>query len=217
MTEEEWLATTNPWKLIKFLCEKPHQPKKWSVRILGWLGRKNFVVSKRKFQLLILAYCHRLEHLITDERDKNALRVAEIYVEELVTVDRLTEAMEICSPDQVTGGSPWLAWFVAFACLVPFGELPVQSDESAAEYTLKLLHCAAALVRTGRANSLSELNGQLRLEWARVRTPESKVLVNLLREIFGNPFRSIKLEPWDADDLTDNPSAYFLVRLRVLN
>ena len=28
---------------------------------------------------------------------------------------------------------------------------------------------------------------------------------------------TLRMVTWDADDLTDNPSAYFLVRLRVLN
>ena len=60
MTEADWLACTDPWKL----CSE-----------MGWKG------SHRKFRLFGVACCRSLWHLAGDDVTRNAIEVAERYAD----------------------------------------------------------------------------------------------------------------------------------------
>jgi hypothetical protein len=60
VTEREWLAATDPTPLLQFLEKK---------------------VSDRKFRLFGVACCHRIWHLLTDERSRECVAVAECYAD----------------------------------------------------------------------------------------------------------------------------------------
>jgi hypothetical protein len=66
MTEQEWLACTDAMKMRECIL---HNKK----------------VSERKLRLFALACCCRFLHLLTDERSRHALTVAEEFVEGRIT------------------------------------------------------------------------------------------------------------------------------------
>lgn len=71
MTEAEWLACTNPDVMLDHL-EKG--------------------VSERKLRLHGCACCRRMVHLLTDERSRQALEVAERFADGLASREELTAA-----------------------------------------------------------------------------------------------------------------------------
>ncbi len=71
MTEAEWLACTDPAKMLEFLRGK---------------------VSDRKLRLFACACCGRIRHLLPDERSQKAVEAAEGFADGLCTRDDLTAA-----------------------------------------------------------------------------------------------------------------------------
>jgi hypothetical protein len=78
MTEQEWLACTDPQKMLAFLEES---------------GR----ASERKLRLFAVACCRRLPEAATYGRARKALEVAERYADGLATPQELREV----------GGAAW--------------------------------------------------------------------------------------------------------------
>jgi hypothetical protein len=73
MTEAEWLACTDPQKLLKFLHSR---------------------ASERKRRLFAAACCRRVWHLLRDERSRHAVETAERYADEEATGKDLDDAEE---------------------------------------------------------------------------------------------------------------------------
>src|SRR5437762_1963169 len=73
MTEQDWLAATDPTPMVKFLRDK---------------------VTGRKLRLFAAAGCRRIAHLMTDARSRAAVEVAERYADGLATEGELEAARE---------------------------------------------------------------------------------------------------------------------------
>src|SRR5262249_1193073 len=73
MTESEWLTATDPTPMLAFLAGN---------------------ASDRKLRLFAAACCRQVWHLLTDERSRKAVKVAERYADGLADEDELFTAWE---------------------------------------------------------------------------------------------------------------------------
>jgi hypothetical protein len=155
MTESEWLICTGPWPMKVFVSGKASDRK---LRLFG-------------------AFCHRIWHLLIDERSRRAVEVAERYAAGLATEEELDTASDaawaVWDADVEQAGlgeppPPCLASQAAFAVAIPcgwWGAAPAYVEPD-------FIACQAT----------------------RNATAEGMAQCVLLRDIFGNPFRPIRLD-----------------------
>lgn len=182
MTESEWLAIADPEPLLKYLAH----------RSLG-----------RRCRLFALACFHRCRRFITDPRSVAALELADRYAERgLARLKGRRDVEEAASQvypaqnaerDRVRGTDP-----------VRFAEVLVAIGGSLAAQRLVALGnegSTAAAVSESLASSTA-------FEWAlrddrggppewdpAAMGPEKAAQANLARDIFGNPFRTVSIDP----------------------
>lgn len=83
MTEQEWLARDKPAEMLEFLVHGPRaSDHEDSPGRRHWLGRGNRSdPSDRKLRLWACACVRQVWHLLTDERSRRAVEVAERYAD----------------------------------------------------------------------------------------------------------------------------------------
>jgi hypothetical protein len=163
MTEQEWLAATDPMPMLEFLRRK---------------------VSDRKLRLFAVACCRRLWHLLPHELSRNAVDVAERLADGFATSAE-QRAAALARP---VGGGGWS--FGAAVCTA--GEPAIHAVMSVGD---------AQLLAT--AGTPSHLQGERNPVWTRAVYDEAGRQVPLLRDIIGNPFRPVTLDPaWVTSTVT---------------
>src|SRR3954449_1270732 len=73
MDEADWLTSTDPQGMLAFL-------------------RNSGKLSERKLRLFAVACCRRVWHLLTDERSRNAVDIAEQYADGEVSEQEMGRA-----------------------------------------------------------------------------------------------------------------------------
>jgi hypothetical protein len=168
MTEAEWLACADP---------RP---------MLGHLGR----VNPRKLRLLNCACCRRVWDLLTDERSRRAVEVAERFADGLADAEELRRAQPGAQAAcRLAGNRPGPFAFRLFvaACLA-----------------------AGAAARRPRFDPTMEF---LRGAKDRKDKTERTARAALCRDLFGNPFRPVAVDRrWLAGDALQLAAAIYAER-----
>jgi hypothetical protein len=148
MTEQDWLTVD----IIESMIEQIEDHKDFN----------------RKIRLFACACCRQVWHLLTDERSRNAVLIAEAYADGKATVEKLQKASL----------QAWAA--TALAVAIRTGSMTAEAARAAATVTTK----TASEVATTRTAAFVALKA-------------GKIIqADLFRDIFGNPFHPIILDPY---------------------
>jgi hypothetical protein len=182
MTEAEWLAATDPTPMIYYV--------------------EDFINSQRKFILAVSAGCRRITQLLPDSRCGAAIDAAERFADGLAGENDLaahqTQLRQMCRvlwDDLQRGGyvpqehSSLLSCEAVLSVLQP-ALSPVRNPVSRFSVTVSAL----AGVRHAVQRATYERTQEVR-ETISAAVDEACRQVRLLRDIFGNPFRPVSLDP----------------------
>jgi hypothetical protein len=217
MTEQEWLASDEPDKMLGIEQGRVAQ-------VPEYLQSK---LTQRKLRLFACACCRRIWHLISDERSRRALETAERFAEGQATPDELRQAdriaEEVCahvhrevyetldaafrtldpSVDFFYGADDEAAVaasaFAAVDCTVsscPPNE-PIYLAGSAESARWAIGHAAAPLLVP---EDFERIDRERRTS---AEMAEGTAQAALIRDITGNPFRPVTLNPaWRTSNVT---------------
>jgi hypothetical protein len=165
MNEAEWLAGSGPPSMLEFLRDK---------------------ASERKLRLFACACCRRIWYLLKDKRSQQAVEFVEKCVDGLANSEELVVISDAANDvwnDAAYGRSPFFSDAETDAADAACSTADPQDGMSAA---LHASHCAAY------AASWSSSGRQIIQKQA---SAEQAVQCLLLRDLFGNPFRPVCLDP----------------------
>ena len=191
MTEAEWLACTSVDAMLYTFRDRPRD---------------------RKLLLFAAACCRRVWGLMTDERSRRLVEVAERHTDGLANDEALAAA----------GAEGHRAWSEACARFGTFAH-PFEPPPEELPGAWALRNSACGAKELGRAVSTAQPGQYGRSvahaaarECARAvladyeKSPERPAQCALLRDIFGNPFRPASLQPaWLAPTVTSLAAAAY--------
>ena len=175
MTEKEWLDSTDPEEMLVGLDE---------------LG-----ASDRKVRLFMCACCRRIWDLFKDERCRHAVEIAERYADGLASDAEIREAQEVADAVAEETDETELPHFeklalvgsgnaAAFTLSDSVGRPMTWEAKTVAEWTVFALAGSSSVDDSDReAKRLTDFDDEVSGQ------------CGLLRDLFGNPFRPIALNP----------------------
>jgi hypothetical protein len=179
MTEAQWLACEGPGEMIDHLNERVHAKRKGRLVAMSALARRN--------RLFCCAACRLVWDSLTKEPARKAVEVAERFADGEASESERAEAEE--AAEQLNDSVAFAAAFWA-----------IWSDVRG-NYTGGANYCYPLVV-----DALEFLTLKDRATRRRVRAKEKARaaallrLSELLRDIFGNPFRPVTFSPsWRTD------------------
>jgi hypothetical protein len=146
MTEQEWLECADPMAMVKFLRGK---------------------ASDRKLRLFACACCRRIWHLLTDERSRMAVEVAERHADGSATPKEVKDASDAAWKVEHFFGKGFEGRAAGWATSVD----PIEASYMTIDSVLDTLHSVAA------------------------RCSERAAQCTILRDIFGDLFQPVPPDP----------------------
>jgi hypothetical protein len=174
MTEEEWVGCDDPKAMLELL------------RVKG---------DYRKLRLFNCAFCRRIWHLLADVRSQSAIEVVEQYDQGRST-DRDVAAARVNAEDAKHAArlSPPATRGLAFAT-AEAAHWSALTPSIAGEKEPQLEASRYAFARAALAIGLLADDGRGGVAYHRAKSSELAAHANLIRDIFGNPFVPISLDP----------------------
>jgi hypothetical protein len=179
MDEQQWLSCTDPEKMLEFL-------------------RDSGKASERKLRLFACACVRPLWHLLDDERGRQPVEVAEGFADGAASGQELEAAAgagwelyyELMA-------SAWAAHDAARAAGSPHAAWDDRSAarEAAAGEAARTAHQDAAVGARAAAWEAVHERGAWTLERRALGTTAWHHYTHLLRDLFGNPFRPVEVNP----------------------
>src|SRR5262245_8042524 len=149
MTEAEWLACTDPTPMLDFL-------------------KASGKLTDRKARLLVVAVCRRMWHLLTDERTRRAVEVAERFADGLANRKELEAAWHLALVASHDGDQEGQASFQKegsiYCALVAAGGWSLPTDSACRPFVLdQVAKMASCFEQTERALqcAVSDIFGSL--------------------------------------------------------
>jgi hypothetical protein len=165
VTEAEWLTCADPNPMLGFIEVK---------------------ASKRKMRLFACACCRRIWRLLVDERSQKAVEVAERYADGLADHRELHEAT--VKAEQA---------FYKASRFFGQGTLVDDLSPQSAYFAADLCLCAGDAADAVTESVACEMAGDddNTLAWKAAKRSEEVCQAALLREIVGNPFHLVSVDP----------------------
>jgi hypothetical protein len=164
MTEAEWLASTDPARMLSALRHD---------------------TSDRKLRLFAVACCRRIWHLMPDEASRVAVETGERFADELASRNDLVAAIVGIESQTYREDVPYRAATAAWHSATVIARR--DSARFAASHSAEADEAPAELVRAA--------------------------IADLLRCVFGNPFRPVTLDPaWRTSTVLGLASAIYAER-----
>jgi hypothetical protein len=166
MTEPEWLSCNDPGSMLNVIQD---------------------MASKRKLRLFAVACCRRIWPLLADERSRQGVEASELHVEGALDYLSLhTAAQKAWDAARETRAPPFAGYRAQ-----ELARGLVASHASTAAAAAAWCH---DLTDVRKASELSALARQ-GVDWSGGRNAEFVAQCDLIRCVFGNPFRTI---PFDS-------------------
>jgi hypothetical protein len=173
MTEAEWFSSTHLQQMLEFQREKGNE---------------------RKFRLFSVACCRRIWPFLIDSRSRKGVEIAEKFSDGLASIKELGyaahRAAQVAQDPGYADAPPYsviTAIEHARIAAVCASAHPINDVIIIAKGVAGHAQIAASLVgwKEGRSNWLEELKSRQEVE--------KQTQINLLRDIFGNPFHSVTI------------------------
>jgi hypothetical protein len=172
LTEDQWLNCSDPQTMLEVLLLKGH-------------------VNERKLRLFAVACCRRIWPLLTDERARNAVEVAEQFADGLADAAELAAAREAASELWLRPVAvPWTAAEAAVRAV------RWSTDETLAGPQSPGLGDCASVAAAKAASGMTRPGRGADKIYYQVLHNEQRTQAGLLRELFGPvPFRPVPFDP----------------------
>ena len=174
LTEDEWSSRRHAPPAM--LAESPIPP------------------GQRKRRLLAVAFCRRVWHLFRDDRFRRAVEVAELYADGLATDGELAAAREALEAAAGPQGGDWRT--------LGKGVFETTAGEPWAGGSAGAAATNVGLAAAGLAEPPSSPDEAAWSAYCDGESAEEAVQCDLVRDVFGNPFRPVAFDPrWRSADV----------------
>jgi hypothetical protein len=176
MTESDWRNSTDPQKMLEFLRGK---------------------ASDRKLRLFAVACCRRIWDFITCEESRRAVEITERFADgpvlaaELATIDFDSISDDCGPPEEPYRTAYMVAGNVGYNVFGHCESAPLFEEFHIAERTAVGAAMSAGLSLSPERAYSGEASEAYRVGEETERAAQAA----LLRDIFGNPFRPVSIEP----------------------